>query len=185
MQTSIKGMLAILHHEAVVLNRYKDIKGIWTIGAGVTHAAHAEIDPEVFTGEIDIEHALSSFRKVLKKYEDDVSQYIVRDMPQHVFDAFVSFHYNTGAIRRATFTKMYNSGRSDEDVANSMMQWIKPPALLARRRAEKLLFLRGDYGPTNIHLYKADNRGNINWHGGQTLHGETALALLERIGQVA
>ena len=39
MKTSLKGILAILDEEAVVLSTYKDSKGVLTIGVGHTAAA--------------------------------------------------------------------------------------------------------------------------------------------------
>lgn len=181
MHTSQKGLLALLHNEAVVLSPYKDSVGVWTIGAGVTEAA---VDPatwhELMAGDITIEDAFKLFRIVLRKYEADVNAAFTKPISQEQFDAAVSFHWNTGAIKRASWVKMYNVGRPMDDVANAMMQWIKPKALFARRRAEKLLFTKGEYPSLDVHLYNADANGVINWHSARKLAGETAIALLEK-----
>ena len=185
MRTSIHGMLAIAHHEGVVTSRYKDSVGVWTIGIGATKHAlpNSPFNPEKFTGEIPVDQAFTIFQDTLKRYEDGVNRHITREMPQHVFDAFVSIHYNCGCIGRATFAKMYNAGRSDEDVANSIMAWNKPSSIIPRRRAEKRLFLHGEYGPLDIPLYTADSRGRVQWGSAQTIQHERAVALLEAPGK--
>ncbi len=68
---------------------------------------------------------------------------------QHEFDALVSFHFNTGAIGRASLVKSLNAG-DRKKAALEFMNWTRAGgdknALVGRRRAEKALFERGDYG---------------------------------------
>ena len=179
MHVSNKGMLAILHFEAIVLNRYKDVKGIWTIGAGVTHAAHPDIDPNTFTGELTLEQAFSSFRHLLKRYEADVEKAVHLPMLQNEFDSFVSFHWNTGGIAEAQFVREFNAGADHQVVAKHMMNWVRPKSLFARRRGEKRLFLHAEYPNLDVHVYHADKAGHVLWHSGKVLHAERALELLE------
>lgn len=63
------------------------------------------------------------------------------------FDALVSFHYNTGAIARATLTRLHRAGRFD-DAAREFARWINAggrplPGLIRRRQAEAQLYRRG------------------------------------------
>lgn len=170
MKTSRNGCLAILHHEAVVLTPYKDSVGVWTIGAGITQpAVGAEKWRELMHSHLTLDNAIALFTQTLTKYEADVNAAFTRPLEQHQFDAAVSFHWNTGAIKRASWVKMFNAGRSDEEVANAMMQWVKPKALFQRRRAEKRLFLYGEYPPLDVHTYMADANGHINWHSGKVV----------------
>ena len=59
---------------------------------------------------------------------------------QYQFDALVSFHYNTGAIRQATLTHLHCQGRFAE-AASEFAKWIhnggKALAGLRKRRAEE------------------------------------------------
>ena len=180
MKTSTNGLLSILHHEAIVLTRYKDSVGKWTISVGITAAAGADINPDTFTGELTLEQAIDLFRDVLKKYEDRVNKAVKRAMPQHVFDAFVSFDYNTGGIFRAAFVKSYNAGKPNRQVAREMMRWTKPKEITARRQAESDLFSSGKYGPLSATIYNANKSGRIDWKSGRTVKQKTLIALLKQ-----
>ncbi|MEZ4323017.1 MAG: hypothetical protein R3F61_36460 [Myxococcota bacterium] len=56
--------------------------------------------------------------------------------------AALSFHYNTGGLRRASWAKQWKAG----DVAKarkSFLTWNKPPQIVGRRKAECALFFDG------------------------------------------
>ena len=60
------------------------------------------------------------------------------------FDALVSFHYNTGAIAKATLTKLHCAGRYGE-AAGEFARWVNAggkrlPGLVRRRAAEAELY---------------------------------------------
>ena len=62
----------------------------------------------------------------------------------HQFDALVSFHYNTGAIAKATLTRLHIAGRYAEAAAE-FARWInaggkRMPGLVRRRAAEAALY---------------------------------------------
>lgn len=64
---------------------------------------------------------------------------------QNQFDAMVSFHYNTGAIGRATLTRKHKAG--DHEAASAeFLRWNKAGgrvlAGLTRRRAEEARLYR-------------------------------------------
>lgn len=66
---------------------------------------------------------------------------------QAEFDALVSFHYNTGAIARATLTKHHRAGRKSAATAE-FARWNRAagnilPGLVNRRRAEAALYSQG------------------------------------------
>ncbi|NTZ42216.1 lysozyme [Altererythrobacter sp. SALINAS58] len=66
---------------------------------------------------------------------------------QAEFDALVSFHYNTGAIARATLTKHHRAGRKSAAAAE-FARWNRAagnilPGLVNRRRAEAALYSQG------------------------------------------
>jgi len=77
----------------------------------------------------------------LKRYASDVAR-AIGDAPttQAQFDAMVSFHYNTGAIARATLTKRHNAG-DHAAAAAEFARWNKAGGRvlkgLVRRRAEE------------------------------------------------
>ena len=83
-----------------------------------------------------------------ERLEDDLSRYAadvaraIGDAPTSPaqFDAMVSFHYNTGAIARATLTKKHCAG-DYEGAAAEFARWNKAGGRvlkgLVRRRAEE------------------------------------------------
>ena len=102
------------------------------------------------------------FRKVLARYEADVTRAVKVPLKQHQFDALVSFHYNTGAIGRATLVKKLNAG----DIAGAgqgFMSWLKPASLKARREAERDLFLTGAYPGGSVPVWGVTNAGKVIW----------------------
>lgn len=63
---------------------------------------------------------------------------------QNQFDALVSFHYNTGAIHKATLTKLHRAGKFDAAAAE-FLRWNRAggrilPGLTRRRQAEAALY---------------------------------------------
>lgn len=148
MKTSYAGRVAIAREEGVVLSAYKDSVGILTIGVGHTSAAG---NPKVTSGlKIMLDEAFAIFERDLVKYERGVESAVKVPLKQHQFDALVSFHYNTGAIAKATLTKRLNAGDLDA-TADQFLVWNKAggkvlPGLTARRKRERAMFLYGDYG---------------------------------------
>ena len=185
MRTSLQGKLAILGDEAIVLTRYKDSAGIWTIGAGVTDAAGAEIKPSKFKGEITLTQAFDMFERVLVKYEKAVNRAVKVPLKQHQFDALVSFHYNTGAIARASLTKKLNRG-DRVGASEGLLAWNKAggkvnKGLVRRREAEKHLFDTGLYGDGQVSLYRATSRGKVIWSSGRRVNAMRELGIPETV----
>ena len=114
----------------------------WTIGWGATGKG---IGPgTVWTqGECD-----ARLTRDLIRYAADVAR-ALGDAPtsQAQFDAMVSFHYNTGAIGRATLTKKHKAG-DFAGAAAEFKRWNKAGGRvlkgLARRRADEArLYMSG------------------------------------------
>ena len=56
--------------------------------------------------------------------------------------AALSFHWNTGAVARAEWVRLFRRG-DVPGAREAMLNWCKPRALLKRRRAEQALFFDG------------------------------------------
>jgi len=148
MQTSAQGVAFLERHEGVVLKAYRCPADVWTIGAGLT-AASGVVKPRAGM-VISRAEATGLLQKALRQnYEPAVK----RTMPgakQHEFDAGVSFHFNTGAIGRASWVQHWidrNWGRVEHNLA----AWNKGggrvlPGLTRRRAEEYDLLADGDYG---------------------------------------
>lgn len=174
MKMSTEGLIALIGHEGIVLSRYLDSVKVWTIGVGHTKAAGG-LNPETFTGALTMKQALDLLRKDIVKYESAVNEVVKVPLAQHEFDALVSFHYNTGAISRATLTKTLNAGNR-KLAAEQFMNWVKPQSIYGRRKAEMGLFLTGDYPPPVATAYPATPAGAVLWSKGTRVNVEELLA---------
>jgi len=114
----------------------------WTIGWGATGKG---IGPgTVWTqGECD-----ARLTRDLIRYADDVARALDgAPTSQAQFDAMVSFHYNTGAIARATLTKKHVAG-DFSGAAAEFKRWNRAGGrelrgLTRRRREEAKLYMSG------------------------------------------
>jgi lysozyme len=147
MKTSLKGILAIVNEEALVLSTYRDAAGVLTIGAGHTASAGG-MAPEL-GDRITIEQAISLLAADLGKFESRVSDSVKRALTQHEFDALVSFDFNTGAIASGTVDDKL--ARGDIDGAMATLQQYeraggkKLAGLDRRRDTEEAMFRHGTY----------------------------------------
>lgn len=109
--TSQRGVKVILGFEGTVLHRYVDQAGYVSIGKGhkLTEQELAENKwPEGTT--VTSEEAWDIFHGDMAPREAAVNRAVTREMTQNQFDAFMAFHFNTGAIETASITKLFNEG---------------------------------------------------------------------------
>lgn len=115
MKTSDRGIIALMGHEGIVPGPYLDSVGVLTYGVGHTAAAGTPDPANLASGmpenlDAELQVVFRVFRRDLAKYEAEVSRAIKVPVSQHEFDAAVSFHFNTGAIGRASWVKSLNAG---------------------------------------------------------------------------
>jgi lysozyme len=145
MKTSARGVALLKEFEGCRLKAYRDSVGVLTIGYGHTSAAGA---PAVTAGlTISQAEAEAILVRDLAKYEAGVLNAVKVPLKQHQFDALVSFHYNTGAIGKATLTRKLNLGMYDA-VPVELAKWNKAggkvlAGLTRRRKAEADLWNEG------------------------------------------
>lgn len=111
----------------------------WTIGWGSTGS---DIGPGTVWTQAQADER---FERDIVKYAEEVSKAIGNaPTTQNQFDALTSFHYNTGAIHKATLTKKHIAG----DYAGAALEFGKwifndrkvMQGLVNRRRAESELY---------------------------------------------
>jgi lysozyme len=123
----------------------------WTIGWGATGPDHfatdrgARIGPgTVWTGA----QCNARLEADLARYAADVARAIgSATTSQAQFDALTSFHYNTGAIARASLTRKHVAG-DHAGAAREFARWVRAggrtlPGLVRRRAAEAALYGQG------------------------------------------
>lgn len=161
MSMSREGLMELIGHEAIVLTKYKDSVGVWTIGVGHTKAA-GQPDPKT-AGKITVKEAFDIFKRDIVKYSNAVNAAVKVPVSQTEFDALVSFHFNTGGINQASLVKSLNAGKR-EKAAEEFLNWKKPPEIIPRRKKEQKLFATGRYSNGGkASLIPADANGKVLW----------------------
>lgn len=147
MQMSDKGLAALIADEGEVLRAYRDVAGVWTIGVGLT-AASGVIAPKAGMTITRAQSRVLLAEALERNYAPAVRKRL-GVVPQHVFDAALSFHFNTGAISRASWVAKYQRG----DLAGAeaaFKSWNRAggrivAGLTKRRAREWELLARGRY----------------------------------------
>lgn len=151
MAISVAGLNVIRSSEGRSLRAYRDAVGVWTIGYGNTNydkslgfTVKAGVTITAAQAESMLLHSLNT------QYIPPVDR-ALPGQTQPARDAGYSFHYNTGAIGRASWVKALVSGNLAA-VEPAIMSWNKGAGKvlkgLTRRRArEYAMIARGDYGP--------------------------------------
>lgn len=114
----------------------------WTIGWGAT--GKGIVKGTVWTQDQCDERLVAD----LLRFAKDVAR-TLGDAPtsQRQFDALVSFHYNTGAIGKATLTKLHKAG-DHAGAQREFGKWVNAggkrlAGLVRRREAEAALYAKG------------------------------------------
>lgn len=173
--TSPNGISFLKRHEGRVLRAYRCPAGVWTIGDGLT-AASGVVDPGpgMVITEAEADRLLT---EALRRRYEPAARQAMPGAAQHAFDGGVSFHFNTGAIARASWVPAWIAG----DMAamrERLLRWTKGggrvlPGLIRRREAEADLIEFGDYG------YRGDLGPADDfrfYEGRQSLSQESAFA---------
>ena len=166
MQTSAQGVATLEHHEGVVLKAYRCPAGIWTIGAGLT-AASGVVRPKAGM-VITRAQSQNLLTEALRRNYEPAVRAAMPDARQHEFDAGVSFHFNTGAIRKASWVKQWRAKAAKSVIRAGLLVWNKGggkvlPGLVRRREDEARMLLEGKYpGKTAVSSLRK-NDGSAVW----------------------
>ncbi len=142
MKTSPNGLALIKAFEGLFLKAYKDPVGILTIGYGHTDAAGApKVTPGLIVTETQADRILADD---LAAVEREVDLFITVPMTQWEFDALVSFHFNTGALRKGTVDDKLNAGKR-QAAMDTLLKYVyaggtQLKGLVRRREAEHQMF---------------------------------------------
>lgn len=151
MQTSSAGEAALVQEEGEVLRAYRDVIGRWTIGVGLTDASGVvKVKPGMTISQSESRRLLGLALR--RNYEPAVEK-AMPGAAQHEFDAGVSFHFNTGAIGRASWVDLWRAKAGRAAIVQRFMLWTKGggkvlPALTKRRWRELSMLLDGKYPVT-------------------------------------
>lgn len=153
---SKEGLAMLASLEGICLSKYKDSVGVWTIGVGATRTEIKDIASWPKSRKITIEEAFELLKKSIVRYENGINRHLKREIPQHQFDALVSWCYNVGVgwVRKSTIMRLINKGvKSKARLRAALMMYKKPPEIQVRRRKEARLLTDGVYsgrGKANV-----------------------------------
>jgi lysozyme len=149
MKTSEQGLRLILEREGKSLKAYRDSEGYWTIGVGhlLSHDKGADFSGTVWTDD-QVNEALV---KDAERFEEAVNEAVLVALPQHAFDALVSFAFNVGegAFKSSTLVRVLNAGAMVE-AAKQFDRWHIPASITSRRTGEREQF-KGTAFEARIH----------------------------------
>jgi GH24 family phage-related lysozyme (muramidase) len=147
--------------EGLVLEAYKDVKGIWTWALGVATPSGFPV-LQYKDSPAPLEECLRVSIDLLKKqYLPAVQRAFKTDLTEAQTAAALGFHWNTGAIEKAQWVKDVNAGELDRASGN-ILQWSSHGLLTQRRLREQRLFFKDNW-PADIrcNVYPV-NRSNYH-----------------------
>lgn len=153
--------LEVASREAIVLEAYKDVKGIWTWSIGLTNASGHNVERYIGKPQT-LQHCLAVYVWALENYAKDVREAFTKPLTQAQFAAALSFHYNTGAIKKATWVKSFNEGNLI-DAKKEIMNYKTPASIIERRTEERDLFFDEKWSNNGTILeYQVKNEKPVN-----------------------
>ena len=142
MKCGYQGEQLIKHYEGLRLRPYQCQAGVWTIGYGHTSGIGPSAD------QITEQQADLYLQADLARCNAAVNR-LIKPVTQLQFDALVCFTFNlgAGALQRSTLRQKVNRG-DYQGAAKEFLKWVRAngkvsAGLVARRRAERALFLAG------------------------------------------
>lgn len=179
--------LEVGHHEAVVRQAYKDSAGVWTWSVGLTSATGHSVTRYIGAPQ-PMQHCLDVYVWALRRYARQVDEVFAgRALTAAQYAGAVSFHWNTGSIRTASWVGHFKAGRHDEAEA-SFKTWNKSggkvvPALRVRRESEADLIWRGLWSNdgTMLEYTRVTGAHRPDWASG--VRRDVKVEMLRAFGQ--
>lgn len=141
---SRQALAELISHEGIVLEAYKDSKGVWTWGIGVTDKSGHRVKRYKDKPQ-SLEKVIEIFEWLVRtQYLPAVKAAFRMPLTPEQEAAALSFHYNTGAIGRASWVKSFNEGNEDK-ARQEIMNWRSPVEIIPRRKKERDLFFDGKW----------------------------------------
>ena len=135
----------VASQEGVCLEAYKDSKGVWTWGMGVTNASGHEVYPKYKDNPSTMNEVLQVGTWLLEThYLPSVLQaFKGKSLSENQLAAALSFHWNTGAILRADWVSGFNS--NSPQTRGLLERNYNKGGLQGRRNGEAELFFDDEW----------------------------------------
>ncbi|HQS69812.1 MAG TPA: hypothetical protein PLM58_09285 [Novosphingobium sp.] len=144
---------AVAHEEGLVLEAYRDSQNVWTWSLGVAATGGHDV-LRYKDNPSTIEAALAAAVDFMRaKYLPAVQRaFDGLRLKEHELAGALSFHWNTGAIERASWVKAWRDG-DITDARRRYNQWRKPPEIIPRRERDAALFFDGKWPALTVPVY--------------------------------
>lgn len=145
----------IAHEEGLVREAYQDSVGVWTWALGVTNASGHTVHPRYLDNPQTVDRCIEvSVWLMAQRYLPPViAAFEGCAMDEAKWAAALGFHWNTGAIDRATWVREFREGKVSA-ARQHIMNWHSRGLLTRRRRVEQALFFDGRWpGDLRVPVY--------------------------------
>lgn len=188
MQLTPNMVLEVIQHEGLVREAYLDSQSVWTWSIGITsmsghHVERYRRNPQPLERCLEVAIWLIE----TKYWPDVVAAFKGAELTEEQGAAALSFHWNTGAIKRASWVKHFLNGNMAQ-ARKAFMSWRKPKEIIPRREAERDLFF-GDRelfpSETVTEWTSVGASGKINWsHSKRTEVGHIVRRVMDGVPPV-
>lgn len=169
--------LEIASHEAIIRQAYKDSEDVWTWSVGLTSATGHNVTRYIGKPQT-LEHCLAVYAWALEKYAKEVLEaFKGHALTKEQFTGALSFHWNTGAIKRASWVKLWKAG-SIAAARKAFMDWNKPASIIERREKERDLFFSGKWSNdgTMTEYTRLTSKSTPDWSSAKRINVRKELA---------
>jgi lysozyme len=169
--------LEVAAHEALIRQTYRDSVGVLTWCVGMTNATGHTVERYIGKPQT-LQHCMNIYAWALENYADGVREaFKGLKITKGQFAAALSFHWNTGAIKRATWVQHFRAG-NDAAARKAIMNWKTPPEIEDRRKKERALFFDGKWSNTGTMLEytRVTAAMNPDWGSGKRINVAAELA---------
>lgn len=176
MSLTYKVALEVASHEALVRQTYKDSVGVLTWNVGMTNATGHSVERYI-GNPAPLQHCMNLYVWALRSYAKQVDEaFAGHKLTEAQYAAALSFHWNTGAIKRAAWVTHWKAGRIAE-ARKAFMNWVTPKEITARREKERDLFFDGKWSNNGTMVEYTRVRSNMqpDWSSAKRINVEKEL----------
>lgn len=170
-ELTVNMCLEVAGHEAIIRQAYKDSVNKWTWSAGLTNATGHNVERYIGNPQ-PMKRCIEVWLWALQRYLDEVLEaFRGFELKEHELAAALSFHWNTGAIKKASWVKHWKEGNIPQ-AKKAFLNYSKPPEIIPRRKKERDLFFDEKWSGdgTVLEFTKVKPSGHPDWSSGQRVN---------------
>lgn len=176
----LKTLQMVCGEEGFCRRVYKDGGNVATWGFGLTLASGFDIR-KYFHNDASVDECCKQFVFVFNHYFLRVCSVLGSDASLEVLTGAASFHWNTGAIDRASWVHYWKL-KEYETAEKHFLEWDKPASVIERREREARLIFHNEWNiQPCTEWQRVLHSGHIDWKSG--LHVNIVPALKKALAR--